>query len=40
MGTCFDGRTLRIAVKDRATNAAMIRIITETLAHMALRQAA
>ena len=40
MGTRFDSRTLRIAVKDRATNAAMIRIITATLAHMALRRAA
>jgi histidinol-phosphate/aromatic aminotransferase/cobyric acid decarboxylase-like protein len=43
MGTGFDGRALRIAVKDRETNAKMIRIITETLANMArerLRDAA
>ena len=40
MGSHLDGRTLRVAVKDRATNAAMIRIITETLARMGLQQAA
>jgi histidinol-phosphate/aromatic aminotransferase/cobyric acid decarboxylase-like protein len=35
MGRCFDVRTLRIAVKDSKTNAAMLRILTMTLAEMA-----
>jgi histidinol-phosphate/aromatic aminotransferase/cobyric acid decarboxylase-like protein/GNAT superfamily N-acetyltransferase len=35
MGTGFDTRTLRIAVKDAATNAAMIEVLQEVLAEMA-----
>ena len=35
MGTRFDGRALRIAVKDRETNRAMIEIIAAALAEMA-----
>jgi histidinol-phosphate/aromatic aminotransferase/cobyric acid decarboxylase-like protein len=35
MGTCFNGRALRIAVKDRQTNRAMIEIIVTTLAEIA-----
>ena len=34
MGTRFDGRAVRIAVKDRATNRAMVEIISKTLAEM------
>lgn len=34
MGTCFDARTLRIAVKDRETNRAMLQILRATLAEM------
>jgi histidinol-phosphate/aromatic aminotransferase/cobyric acid decarboxylase-like protein/N-acyl-L-homoserine lactone synthetase len=35
MGTCFDGRTLRVAVKDRDTNLVMLEILRMTLAEMA-----
>jgi hypothetical protein len=35
MGTHFNGRALRIAVKDRQTNRAMLEIIATTLADMA-----
>ena len=35
MGTCFNGRALRIAVKDGQTNRAMLEIIAATLAEMA-----
>jgi len=34
MGRCFDDHTLRVAVKDAATNSAMVRILEETLAEM------
>jgi histidinol-phosphate/aromatic aminotransferase/cobyric acid decarboxylase-like protein len=32
MGKCFDARTLRVAVKDAQTNAAMLHILRTTLA--------
>ncbi len=35
MGRCFDARTLRLAVKDRKTNLAMLTILRITLAEMA-----
>ena len=34
MGSCFDTRTLRVAVKDAKTNAAMLNIVRTTLAAM------
>ena len=34
MGSCFDTRTLRVAVKDAKTNAAMLNILRTTLAAM------
>jgi histidinol-phosphate/aromatic aminotransferase/cobyric acid decarboxylase-like protein len=34
MGTVFDTRTLRVAVKDAATNAAMVEVLTIVLAEM------
>jgi histidinol-phosphate/aromatic aminotransferase/cobyric acid decarboxylase-like protein/GNAT superfamily N-acetyltransferase len=35
MGTCLDARTLRVAVKDRQTNLAMLQVLGTTLAEMA-----
>lgn len=35
MGTCVDSRTLRIAVKDRKTNLAMLEVLRMTLTEMA-----
>lgn len=35
MGTCLDARTLRVAVKDRKTNLAMLHILGTTIAEMA-----
>lgn len=35
MGTCFDTRTLRVAVKDAATNLAMLKVLRTTLAELA-----
>jgi histidinol-phosphate/aromatic aminotransferase/cobyric acid decarboxylase-like protein len=39
MGTSVDARTLRIAVKDRGTNGAMVEILRITLAEMAAERA-